>query len=161
MKRTRTIRPAFALLDVMIAVMIVGVATTAMMSLFAAGTQAHGTASKYSVSIRLAQNMHEYALTLSHNYVIPATGTTLNTFVNGTTYSPVIDSSGNALTDSVFSGWSQYTQVTPLDPTTLQPVTVTQQSDWAWRPKRLMVTIKRNGAAVYTQRWIPAPPLQS
>jgi hypothetical protein len=132
-----------------------------MMSLFAAGTQAQGTAGKCSVSIRLAQNMHEYALTLSHNYVIPATGTTLHTFVSGTTYSPVIDSSGNALTDSDFSGWSQYVQVTPLNPATLKSVTVTQESDWAWRPKCLTVTIKHNNVAVYTQRWILAPPLQS
>lgn len=149
------------MLDAMIAMVIIGVAVTAMMTLLASGTKAQGEATKISTGIRLAQNLHEYALSLNHNFSLSVTGITLHSFLNGSNFTTVIDASGEAISDGSFSGWTQYAQVTPLNPTTLQPVTVTQDKDWGWRPKLLVVKVSRNGVVVYSQSWILAPALQS
>lgn len=152
---------AFSLISVMVAMVIVGLSVTAIMTLLASSTKANVEAVRMSTGIRLATNIHEYALTLNHNFTVSTTGTTLHSFLPGHTYSTVIDSSGQAITDSSFSGWTQYLKVTPLNPTTLQPVTVTDDGDWGWRPKLLLVEVSRNGAVVYSQSWILAPALQS
>ena len=152
---------AFSLIGVMVAIVIIGLSVTAMMTLLASGTKAQAEAVRISTAIRLAQNIHEYALTLNHNFSLSTTGTTLHTFRPGSTYTTVIDASGQTINDSSFASWTQYMKITPLDPKTLLPVTVTQDRDWGWRPKLLVVEVSRNGAVVYSQSWVLAPALQS
>ena len=57
------------MISVMIAIVIIGVSVTAMMTHLASGTKAQAEAVRVSTGIRLAQNIHEYALTLDHTAV--------------------------------------------------------------------------------------------
>ena len=140
------------MISVMVAIVIIGVSVTAMMTLLASDTKAQAEAIRISTGIRLAQNIHEYSLTLDHT----ATGLKLLP----PSYTTVIDASGEAIKDNPFPGWTQYSQVTPLHEATLEPLTYAiSDDDWSWRPKLLVVDVRRNNVVVYSQSWILAPVL--
>jgi type II secretory pathway pseudopilin PulG len=151
-------RSGFMLVDAMVAVVIVGLAIPAMMVFLASGSRAQNEAAQTATAIRLAQNIHEFALTLSH---APVTGAAINDLgdLSGKSFGPPADSSGLSLSDSALGNWSQRAEVVDVDPETLLPVLPAAIT--ASMPKQLTVTVKRGTSTVVTQQWLLAPNLEN
>lgn len=140
-------RRGFALMDVMIAMVIVATGVIAIIQLFATGTPANAAATRIMIATRLAQNVQEHALSLSENDVRALHGETF----------AVIDSSGQTLTG--FTGWEQVVELYATSPADLSqnlPISTTA----AGRPKRLIVSVKFNDELVYKEHWLIAPTLE-
>jgi type II secretory pathway pseudopilin PulG len=158
MKRNPTSRSGFALLDVMIAVVLVGISITALVQSLAAGTNANGGAANVSTALTLARNIHEYAL--SHMQQDAKTGwgwttvsgiASLNNAHYGGTNGSVVDSTGAQI--SGYTGWEQKVQVYGV---TFGAVATNQGSIVSNQPVRLVVTICYQGKVVCSQSWIMA-----
>jgi type II secretory pathway pseudopilin PulG len=154
----------FALMDVMIAMVIVGIAIAAIVQLFYAGTTVNGEATRLTVAANLAQNIHEYALTLPHRGLNGRVGRTHGEVppncddiadLDQWTFKPAVDSKCRPLAD--FPEWSQVVRVEGVSLTGMSSAT-TQPVNGAL-PKRLIVSVLYRDKPVHVEQWILAPTL--
>lgn len=146
-------------MDVMIAVVVTGLSVVAILALLGSGTVSHRSAAQLTSAIRLAENVHEFSMTLEHNS-IPGAGINdlgdLNQS-NGASrvFSPPIDSLGQPV-QGTLAGWSQMVRVCDIDPTDMTNLTTLTVSS----PKRIIVVVlNASGETVFTQQWILGPTL--
>ena len=139
----------------MVAMIIISTAIAAVMNFMASSTTAHGKTGQLSIAMVLANNLHEYALSLDPG--LPPTGTptsiTCVLQLDGRTFSPPLDARGVAIGD--MTGWSQKVAVVSVqrgDLTAATPVAAT-----ASNLRRLQVVIFYNNRTVYVANWLIAP----
>lgn len=149
-------------MDVMIAMVIVGIAVAAIVQLFYTGTNVNSEATRLTVASNLAQQVHEWALTLPHRGLNGRVGRTHGEVpptcddvadLDGWEFKPAIDSRGNTLPD--FQEWSQIAKVDGLAATELSSATTKPVS--GGEPKHLTVTVLYRDKPVHTEQWILAP----
>jgi prepilin-type N-terminal cleavage/methylation domain-containing protein len=131
-------RRGFTLIEASLTTVIVGVGFVAMLQLFAAGTAANVKGTVNTTGINLAKNVREMSLKLKFAQLIS---------LNNKTYSPAVDSRGEALSD--FSNWSQSVVVHPVDPDKL----TLDISDADPDAVRVTVTVNHNGSKVCDLTW--------
>ena len=131
---------AFTLIEVCVAIVIVGVAITALMTGIASGTRVNDAGQNLTEGIFLTQEVREYTLGQSFTNVCA---------LGGTSYSPPIDGQGQTM--GQLSGWSQAIGVTYMNPAA--PATPGNVP-----PDLILVTvtISRNNAQVMSTSWLVA-----
>ncbi len=157
----RRCHTGFALLDLMIAMVIVGVAVAAVVQLFFTGTTVNSEATKLTVAVNLAQQIHEYAMTLPHRGALGRPGRTHGEVppdcddvsdLDDWTFTQVVDSKCQPLTG--FEGWSQYVRVYSTPEFAVTGAAIAPSGS---APKRLVVSVRYKGAPIHTEQWILAP----
>lgn len=163
MAQPRSTRRGFTLIDVLGAIVIVGTAIAATMNWMAAGTKANGQTGQASVALVLANNVHDYALTLDPGK--PTTAWTTGSPIayvldlDGQTFATPITSHGDAFDSTTvqkMSGWSVTTAIISCRVSDLS-----QTYDFAHTVatdmRRLTVTVKYQSKAVYSAVWMLSP----
>ncbi len=140
----------FTFIDVMIAVVIVGVAVAAVVQSMASGTQANGQATQLSVALNLARNVHEYAVSQPMSKLGD---------MDKKDYCPVIDSAGNPLND--LPGWTQSVRIYKVDAGSLQSsVDLSTPTTTGYQLRRVVVKVQFRGpngsGTVHTASWLIA-----
>ena len=143
--RSARTRRGFTLIEAAVVTVIVGVGIMAVMELLAAGSMASAKSNELVTAVNLANNIAER--------MQGATYSTLMATFDNQTYDPPIDSGGNTL--SGFNGWVQTIDVHYVDPNRLTLEVPDSQVEVT---ARVTVTVKHNGAAIYTTRWMAAAP---
>ena len=149
----------FTLIDVLGAIVIVGTAIVATMSWMASGTMANAQTGRMSVAVVLANNVHEYALTLDPgkpaNAVPTASPRTLVLHLDGGIFPIPITSQGVPLAAADMPGWSLSTAVASCpvsDLTSASPLTFATTKEIDLR--RLTVTVNYQNKAIYSAVWL-------
>ena len=125
----RTPSSGFALMDVLIALVIVSTGVLAIVQLFAAGTPTNAAASRLVIATRLAQNVHEYAVHLTDPEIRS---------LDRMQYA-AIDSVGRE--QAALSDWTQSVKVWATDVADLR-VNLPLADAPLGRPKRLEVSVR-------------------
>jgi prepilin-type N-terminal cleavage/methylation domain-containing protein len=144
----------FTLIDVMAALIIVGTAIAAVMNFLGASTSANGTAGRNAIAIVLANNIHEYALSLDPKSVPPTNplpGLSYVDQLNGRNFSPPRDARGGSIANMAL--WGQQVTVTSVNRDALSTdVTPTDET-----VRRVRVVVTHRGRAVHSATWLVAP----
>jgi type II secretory pathway pseudopilin PulG len=151
----------FSFVDVMIAVVIVGVAIAALAQAFAAGTSANSAATRTTIAINLARNVHEYAMNLRHSNANGTVGLmplteTQDKFddiadLNNWNSTQVVNSAGETIPG--YAGWQQCCRVYGVSPTNIS----VNGAITASGIKRLVVQVKYKNQLIHTESWLLAP----
>jgi type II secretory pathway pseudopilin PulG len=155
-------RPAFTLIDVLCATVIIGTAIAATMSWMASGTMANAQTGHMSIAVVLANNVHEYALTLDPGKptgavetVTPPTKPTLVLQLNKMHFDHPITSRGDQLAPATMPGWSLDTTVTSCPLSDLNPaVPPSFATTAATDLRRLTAKVSYQGKVVYSAVWL-------
>ena len=121
-------------------IVIVGVATVAMMQLLGTGSAANAGSLKLTTGLNLAGNVQEYVQTRTFAQSLA---------LHGQTYAPPIDARGSAVAG--MDGWSQSVNVSRVDEGLLTlnvPATSTS------RTARVTVGVFHRGEHICTLRWL-------
>lgn len=161
MAQRRHKRQGFTLIDVLGAIVIVGTAIAATMNWMASGTMANAQTGRMSVAVVLANNVHEYALTLDPGKpdgALPTAATrTLVLHLDGGIFAVPITSQGVPLAAADMPGWSLSTAVTSCRVDDLNPEpenAVTFATTTATDLRRLTVTVSYQTKAIYSAVWL-------
>lgn len=146
--RRRPVRRGFSLVEAAFVTMIAGLVTVGTLQLVTAGTYANQESSELTTAVNLAENIHEYTMTLPFKSATASAGVL---DLNNASYSPPIDAGGRACTE-LGSAWRQSISVKPVDPTNLSTVQPTPNDKTA----RVTVTVYRNNNAVTSLSWVAA-----
>jgi Tfp pilus assembly protein PilV len=147
-------REGFTLIDVLCALMLVGVGIAAMMHFYANSTVINVASGRMAAATVLANGLYEYAASL--NPGLPPAGTSAPVThvlqLNGSTFSPPIDGHGDAI--SGMDEWSQTVTVVSVPRWAIagEPVAATPTN-----LRRLEVAVSHGGKAILSTRWILAP----
>src|SRR6516165_8775307 len=95
----RGLRRGGTLMEVLLCVVIMGIAVAAIMQLLASGTSVNARTAELTTGTNLARNGIEWAAGKGWSYL------STNVVNNPQTFSPVINGQGETLTG--YSGWSQ------------------------------------------------------
>jgi len=159
-------RRGFTLIDVLGALLIIGVGVAAVMHFIARSTAANASSGRLGVATVLANNIHEYALSLDPS-VLPQSLPTPPAYLlqlDGKTFNPPIDGQGDSITDMADpatgkSLWSQAATVVAVSRGKLgsgvsqqNPVTPTSTN-----LRRLTVVVSYNNKPVYSATWMVSP----
>jgi prepilin-type N-terminal cleavage/methylation domain-containing protein len=140
----------FTLIEVCVAIIIVGVAITALMTGIASGTRINDAGQNLTEAIFLTQEVREYTLTqeevLASSNPPQSFASIWNSFVGA--YSPPVDGQGHTI--SGLSGWSQAISIAYMDPATM--AVVPGPTDLI----RVTVTISRNNVQIMSTSWLVA-----
>lgn len=128
----------FTLIEAAMTTVIVGVGFIAMLQLIAAGTVANAKGASITTGMNLAKNVRELSLKLEYADLLA---------MNGTTYSPPVDSRGEEIDG--FDDWTQVVEVQAVDP---DRVTL-DVSDPDPDCLRLTVTVNRGQTTVCRVSW--------
>ena len=139
------LRKWFSYLDVMIAVVIVGVAVTGLMQAMASTTQVNVTARDTDVAVNLVRNIHERAMSL--------TMTQLDA-LNGRTFTTPIGSDGAALTG--YNDWTQSVQVSRVVADATHDIKENATGTPTTRVRRVNVQARHKGAVICNESWLVA-----
>lgn len=165
MAHSRNRQRGFTLIDVLGAIVIVSTAIAATMEWMASGTMANGQTGQMSVAVVLANNVHDYALTLNpgkpdvvwSDRTQPA-ATTHVLDLDARTFSTPLTSHGDALASTTMPGWSLSTTVVSCHPSDLNPsVPLTFATTVATDIRRLTVVVNYRGKSVYSAVWLLSP----
>lgn len=160
-------RRGFSLISLMMAMVIMTLVVVATVQLMAAMTMTNRQTTPLTQAIFLANNVHEYAMTLAvkdpngaytHAFLAPPNCLDvhdLDTTGQTPQYVSCIDVQGNPLTSADYTKWTQKRTVTSFD--LAAPNTVATDSDT--NARLLTVEIRCNGTTVYTTTWVFAPTL--
>jgi prepilin-type N-terminal cleavage/methylation domain-containing protein len=157
-------RRGFTLIETSMAMVIIGVALSAVLQLLAAGTSSNLAGKEMSTALNLANNIREFAAGLA--YQDPANPTSPNTrgTLSPTAYNdiwdldtgnftPPLDCSGQQI--SSLSGWSQVVKVQSVDPTNL---TATRPNDPTVATARITVTVYHGNKYIHQICWVVCAP---
>ncbi len=144
-RQLRACRGGFSYLDVMVAVMIIGVAVTALVQAMASTTKVNVAAREASVAVNLVRNIHERAMSLSLSQVDA---------LNGRTFTTPIGSDGAALTG--YDGWSQTVQVGRVVVDATHDIKANATGTPSTRLRRVNVQAVHKGAVIYNESWLLA-----
>ncbi|MFP4355768.1 MAG: prepilin-type N-terminal cleavage/methylation domain-containing protein [Phycisphaerae bacterium] len=160
-KQKRT--SGFSLVEVLMAVVLIAIGVTGLLSAMAAGTQTNAAGRDLATGSFLAQEIREYTLTLpfydpqgEDSTTIGPNGSNPVNFVDdlndmkNVTYSPPIDGQFNKITD--MADWSQTVTVSWRDPKNLTKTVADGSSEIVY----VEVTIKHGSESVLTTGWIVA-----
>lgn len=139
------VRRGFSYLDVMVTVIIVGVAVTGLMQAMASSTMVNVTARDAEVAVNLARNVHERAMSL------PMSGVDA---LNGRTFTTPIGSDGNALTG--YTDWTQTVQVSRVLADASHDIKANATGTPTTRLRRITVQARHKGAVIYNESWLLA-----
>ena len=128
----------FTLIEAMIAMVIVGVAVTAMLQLLAAGTTCNIEAAQSTMAVNLARNIREMTLRMPYADVRA---------MDGKTWVRPVDSRGEVIPG--FAGWSQRLDVQPVNFGALKTNVVDADPEAV----RVTVEVIYNGGLVGAVRW--------
>ncbi|WP_428940062.1 type IV pilus modification PilV family protein [Fontivita pretiosa] len=137
-RRLRARTRGFTLMEAAMTTVIVGVGFMAMLQLLATGTANNLRGVETTTAINLAKNVREYALKLPFDEL---------SSLNGTTYTPPIDSRGTAV--SGFEDWSQQVTVQPVDPDRLTLAISDDTPD----ALQITVSVSHQGRPVASINW--------
>lgn len=141
-KRAR--RRGFSYLDVMVAVVIVGVAIVALMQSMTTSTTVNGSARELSIAVNLTRHVHERAMSLGMSQVDA---------LDGLTFTTPIGSDGKELDG--YTGWEQNVRVYRAEPTSSLDANAAPGSTSTIR--RIVVEATYKGAVVHRESWLLAP----
>jgi prepilin-type N-terminal cleavage/methylation domain-containing protein len=130
----------FTLIEVLIAMVLVGLAIASLMAANTALTQANGAASEMSTAELLLEQIRE--LTATKDY------TTLQPTFDEVTYDPPHGADGSAL--SGFDNYSQYISVENVADTDLETVVADGSSDF----QRITVDVLLNDKKIASASWV-------
>ncbi len=155
----RPSRHGFSLIEVMISILLVGIAVTAMVVATNSFTMANGAGADLSTAEFLVEQIRE--LTAMMAVVDPETGTavfgpeeaTLAGYddvddLNGATFAPPIGSDKSVLSD--LAGFSQHIVVQNVDQSNFNTVVAHHSSKFV----RITVTVSLNGRRITTASWL-------
>ena len=166
MQRSRTRRGwgpgGFSLIEVMVAVVLVGIGVASVMVAMQSGTQVNAAGRDITQAIYLAQEVREWTLKLPFSDTDPGDadnppgpdGSDPQTFVDdlddlmNVTYSPPRDASSNAMGE--LGDWSQHIALSWRDPDDLVTEVAAGSSDCIY----VTVTIGRGGRDVLSTGWL-------
>ena len=152
----------FTLIEVMIAVILVGLAIASLVGANGAFTQANGAGTELSTAEFLLEQVKELTSMLSvtdpgtgTDVFGPETGETLSTYndlddFDGQSFSPPIDASRNTLSN--FSSFSQQITVQNVNPSDFEQV----ESDHSTNFVRITVTVSQNSKKICSSSWLRA-----
>ncbi len=154
----------FTLIEVAVAVAIIGLAITALMASLAAGTRANHAGQQLTQAVFLAQEVREWTIKLPFSDTDPADvgnppgpdGSDPQYYVDdlddllSVTYSPPRDGRGVALSSMV--GWTQTISLTWRDPDDLATVVTPGASDII----HVSVEVSYRGKTMLTAGWLVA-----
>lgn len=138
-RRTSRRSGGFTLIEVAIAVAIVGIAVVALLTALASGTRTNTAGQELSQAVFLSQAVREWTLAMPYSELDD---------LADVTYSPPINSMGHEISDMV--GWSQTVTVTYREPEDLNTVVSPGPTDVA----RIEVDIRRNGRDILNTGWL-------
>lgn len=141
-KRAR--RRGFSYLDVMVAVVIVGVAIVALMQSMTTSTTVNGSARELSVAVNLTRHVHERAMSLGMSQVDA---------LDGQTFTTPIGSDGKPLAG--YTGWEQKVLVYKAEPT--NDLEANAASGSTSKIRRIVVEATYKGEVVHRESWLLAP----
>ncbi len=161
--KPKTGRAGFSLVEILMAVILIAIGITGLMSALTAGTRTNAAGRDLATASFLAQEIREFTLSIpfadpdQDDSTTPGpNGSDPRTFVDdlndmmSVTYDPPIDGQFNQMSD--MNGWSQVVQITWRDPTDLTSVVADGTSNVVY----VQVTVKRNEDSVLTTGWIVA-----
>jgi MSHA pilin protein MshD len=159
----KTLRRAFTLIEVAVAIVIVGTGSVALMGLTSACTTQNRAAADKTTAAMLAQHIQEMLAelpivdpTLGNTTFGKETGETLATYddvddFNGLTFSPPIDSSRTAL-----AGLNNFSQVITVTPAAAKQLNANAVGYTG--AVRVKVDIKKGSNVIHTLEWIRIEP---
>jgi len=109
-----------------------------MLELIAAGTVANVENANMTTAVNLARNVRERTLQQTFDTVRG---------LNGTSYSPAIDSRGVAVAG--ITGWSQHVSVEVIDPNLLSATIVDATPDAI----RVTTSVRKDGGDIFSLTW--------
>lgn len=137
--RSRCRQTGFTLIETAMTTVIIGVAFVAMLQLIAAGTVSNARGASITTGMNLAKNVREMSLKLEYDQIAT---------MNGTIYSPPVDSRGEGITG--FDDWTQTVQVQAVDPDYLTINVNDPDPDCL----KLTVNVTRGGQTVCSVSWL-------
>jgi len=156
------LRPAFTLIEVLIAIATIGIGITAMLTGIASSTRVNGEGRSITQAAFIAQELREWTVKLPFRDPDPGDadnppgpdGSDPQAFVDdlddlmNVVYSPPRDGLGSPITD--MANWSQTITLTWRDPENIS----TTVADGASDVINVQVVIARNGIQVLTTGWV-------
>ncbi len=151
---------AFSLIDVMIAVTVIGTGVSATVCAVGQTSQSNVASAELTTAVNLSQQVHEFALSLPHSNPDGSVGkrtstdpTTFNDIcdLNNWNSSKVINSSGAPVEG--YGKWQQCVMVYGVDAANPQ---ANLTSPTPMGLKRIVVVIRHNGGVVHTESWFLA-----
>ena len=155
-------RGGFTLIEVAVAIIVVGIAVVALMTAVAAGTRVSGADMNITQAAFIVQELREWTLRLPFSDPDPndasnppgPDGTNPQTFVDDlddlmdVTYSPPRDAQGSAIAD--LSNWSETVTLTWRDPSDLMTTVTDGSSDVV----HVQVDVSHAGREVMATGWL-------
>lgn len=155
-------RAGFSLIEIAVAVPIIGLGVAAAVTVSSACTQATGGGRRLTQAVFLAENIREWSLVLPMTDPDAAeAGNPPGTDPSDTpgvpddlddlldvTFDPPRDGQGRPVDDQS-SGWSQHVTLTWVNPNTLSPV-----PDGASQTVQVQVQVRFQGQPVFTTTWL-------
>jgi type II secretory pathway pseudopilin PulG len=154
-------RKAFTLMDVLVATAVTGLGVASTICAVGETTMSSVDTREQVAAVNLAQQVHEFALSLPHSNPdgtvgLPASSdpTTFNDIydLNNWQSATVISSSGQAIDG--YAEWQQVVRVYGVDANSPQ---TNLAAPTRMGLKRLVVTVLRRGTPVHSESWFLAP----
>jgi prepilin-type N-terminal cleavage/methylation domain-containing protein len=144
-------RPAFSLIETMVAMVIVTIAITALCGMLAAGTNANVSGNELTTAVNMAAAVHEIAVGLPlSNSGQPVIGPWHDVWdLNGLKFSPPIDAARRPIPSC--PNWEQRVTVQSVDSNNISQAIDNDRNGPA---ARLTVEIYHEGHLVYTTSWL-------
>ena len=136
-RRTKHYRAAFTLMEVVFAIMIVGLGVVAMMGVFASGTRVNGYGNHLSTGVFLADELRSMTDEVEFDYLLDYDNQTFNG----------VDAGGNSV-----AGLASYQQ--QLDVTAVNPADMSEYIGPDPEIIRLKAIVSRNGEEVTRTSWL-------
>ncbi len=155
-------KDGFSLIEVIISILLVGLAIASLVTVNAAFTKANGTGTEWSTAEFLIEQIRELSALLpvidpetGVSTFGPETGETLADYddlddFNGTSFSPAIDAGRNSLND--LAAYSQQITVDNVDASDFEQVVSDHSSCFV----RVTVTVFLNSRQISSARWLRA-----